>query len=284
MAFVAAARPPLRRSAATRIGVYLVDTDDGPALFDCGPSSTLAGARGRARRARPRADATSATCCSPTSTSTTRARPARSSARHPELTVWVSRDRRTAPRRPVAARALGASPLRRRFRPALGRARRRCPRANVRVADGDVLGWECVSDAAVTRPTTSATSATARCSRATRPASGCPARPTSCRSRRRPTSTSRRGTTRSHAIRARDARAARADPLRRPRGRRRRTSTGSTPSSTAGPRVCATAWSQEAFVAAARADAGEDAEDYDRVAPFWQSWHGLQPLLGQAQS
>src|SRR5262249_48472441 len=23
------------------IGVYLVDTDDGPALFDCGPSSTL---------------------------------------------------------------------------------------------------------------------------------------------------------------------------------------------------------------------------------------------------
>ena len=23
------------------IGVYLVDTDDGPALFDCGPSSTI---------------------------------------------------------------------------------------------------------------------------------------------------------------------------------------------------------------------------------------------------
>jgi glyoxylase-like metal-dependent hydrolase (beta-lactamase superfamily II) len=34
--------------------------------------------------------------------------------------------------------------------------------------------------------------------------------------------------------------------------------------------------SQEAFVEAALADAGEDAEAYDRVAPFWQSWHGLK--------
>jgi glyoxylase-like metal-dependent hydrolase (beta-lactamase superfamily II) len=34
--------------------------------------------------------------------------------------------------------------------------------------------------------------------------------------------------------------------------------------------------SQEEFVAAALADAGADAEDYDRVAPFWQSWHGLK--------
>ncbi len=33
---------------------------------------------------------------------------------------------------------------------------------------------------------------------------------------------------------------------------------------------------QEAFVAAARADAGDDADDYDQVAPFRQSWHGLQ--------
>jgi glyoxylase-like metal-dependent hydrolase (beta-lactamase superfamily II) len=34
--------------------------------------------------------------------------------------------------------------------------------------------------------------------------------------------------------------------------------------------------SQEDFVEAALADAGEDAEAYDRVAPFWQSWHGLK--------
>jgi len=33
--------------------------------------------------------------------------------------------------------------------------------------------------------------------------------------------------------------------------------------------------SQQAFVDAALADAGEDAEAYDRVAPFWQSWQGL---------
>jgi glyoxylase-like metal-dependent hydrolase (beta-lactamase superfamily II) len=33
---------------------------------------------------------------------------------------------------------------------------------------------------------------------------------------------------------------------------------------------------QQAFVDAARADAGEDADQYDRVAPFWQSWQGLK--------
>jgi glyoxylase-like metal-dependent hydrolase (beta-lactamase superfamily II) len=34
--------------------------------------------------------------------------------------------------------------------------------------------------------------------------------------------------------------------------------------------------SQEAFVEAALEDAGGDAAAYDRVAPFWQSWHGLK--------
>jgi glyoxylase-like metal-dependent hydrolase (beta-lactamase superfamily II) len=33
---------------------------------------------------------------------------------------------------------------------------------------------------------------------------------------------------------------------------------------------------QQAFVDAARADAGEDADHYDHVAPFWQSWQGLK--------
>jgi len=33
---------------------------------------------------------------------------------------------------------------------------------------------------------------------------------------------------------------------------------------------------QDEFVAAALADAGEDADQYDRVAPFWQSWQGLK--------
>jgi glyoxylase-like metal-dependent hydrolase (beta-lactamase superfamily II) len=34
--------------------------------------------------------------------------------------------------------------------------------------------------------------------------------------------------------------------------------------------------SQEEFVDAALADAGVDAEAYDRVAPFWQSWQGMK--------
>ncbi|MBA3844748.1 MAG: MBL fold metallo-hydrolase, partial [Actinobacteria bacterium] len=33
---------------------------------------------------------------------------------------------------------------------------------------------------------------------------------------------------------------------------------------------------QQAFVDAALADAGEDADAYDRVAPFWQSWQGMK--------
>jgi len=32
----------------------------------------------------------------------------------------------------------------------------------------------------------------------------------------------------------------------------------------------------EAFAEAARVDAGADADHYDRVAPFWQSWQGLR--------
>jgi glyoxylase-like metal-dependent hydrolase (beta-lactamase superfamily II) len=34
--------------------------------------------------------------------------------------------------------------------------------------------------------------------------------------------------------------------------------------------------SQEEFVEAALTDAGVEGEDYDRVAPFWQSWHVLK--------
>jgi glyoxylase-like metal-dependent hydrolase (beta-lactamase superfamily II) len=33
---------------------------------------------------------------------------------------------------------------------------------------------------------------------------------------------------------------------------------------------------QEDFVAAARVDAGADADQYDRVAPLWQSWQGMR--------
>jgi hypothetical protein len=37
-----------------------------------------------------------------------------------------------------------------------------------------------------------------------------------------------------------------------------------------------TGMEQQAFVDAARTDAGEDADLYDRVAPFWQSWQGMK--------
>jgi hypothetical protein len=33
---------------------------------------------------------------------------------------------------------------------------------------------------------------------------------------------------------------------------------------------------QQSFVEAAQADAGADADFYDRVAPFWQSWVGMK--------
>ena len=78
------------------------------------------------------------------------------------------------------------------------------------------------------------------------------------------------------AIRARATRAPRADPLRRPRGRRRRTSTGSRAELDRWAERVRDGMDQEAFVEAALADAGDDAEAYDRVAPFWQSWQGLK--------
>lgn len=40
----------------------------------------------------------------------------------------------------------------------------------------------------------------------------------------------------------------------------------------------------DAFVEAARADAGAEADEYDRVAPFWQSWHGLRRYWDTKQS
>lgn len=122
------------------IGVYLVDTDDGPALFDCGPSSTLdalesglaavgcaledvrhlllshihldhAGAAGSLVR------------------------------RNPELTVWVSpvgRPHLIDPSRlERSARRLYLDM----FDPLWGELAP-VPAANVRVADGDVLGWD----------------------------------------------------------------------------------------------------------------------------------------------
>ena len=72
------------------IGSYLVETSDGPAVFDCGPASALRRAEARARASTASSSPTSGTCCSRTSTSTTPARPARSCASTRTSTVHVS--------------------------------------------------------------------------------------------------------------------------------------------------------------------------------------------------
>src|SRR6476661_7735997 len=156
------------------IGVYLVDTDDGLALFDCGPAST-----------QPALDDGLAGC----GLALTDVRHLLLShihldhagaagalvRRHPGLTVWVSE---------VGAPHL-VDPSR------LERSARRLygdlfdelwgelapvPESNVRVATGNVLGWES--------------------SPATPPGCASRARTTCCPSRRLPTSTSRPGTRR----------------------------------------------------------------------------------------
>ena len=185
------------------IGVYVVETDDGLALFDCGPTSTLPALHDGPRRARARADGHPPPAALAHPPRPRRAPRASIVREHPGLTVWVSDVGAPASDRPVEARALGAPALRRALRPALGRARgrSRSERARSRTATCSA-GRR--SRPAATQRTTSATSATARCSRETPPACGCRARGTSCRSRRRPTSTSRRGTRRSRRSATRD--------------------------------------------------------------------------------
>ena len=189
-------------SAPQAIGVYLVDTDDGPALFDCGPASTLetleAGLAGHGlaldRRQAPAA----------------LAHPSRPRGRgrvaRPPFTGadgLGEPDRAAAPDRPVAARAVGAPALRRDVRPAVGRARAGA-RARTCASPTATSSAGTRSPRPGTRRTTSRTSGTGRCSPATRPASACRARPTCCRSARRRTSTSRAGTGRSRRSAARE--------------------------------------------------------------------------------
>ena len=255
------------------MGVYLVDTRDGPALFDCGPSSTVPALEaGLADQGLELTDVRhlllSHIHLDHAGAAGTIVR------RHPKLTVWVSAI--GAPhlvdpsRLERSARQLyGAL-----FDPLWGELAA-VPEANVRVADGDVLGWESfptqghashhisyfrdgtllAGDAAGVRMPGSPVR---------------PARLTAPRHRHRDLARNRAGDS------GTEAGTARADPLRLCTRTSTRTSIASTSSSTAGPAVCATAWTQEEFVAAARADAGAEADDYDQVAPFWQSWHGLR--------
>ena len=259
------------------VGVYLVDTADGPALFDCGPSSTLPaleaelGAQGL-ELSDVRHLLLSHIHLDHAGAAGTIVR------KHPKLTVWVS--------------AIGAPHLVDPSR--LERSARRLygelfdklwgelapvPKANVRIADGDVLGWESfptqghashhisyfregtllAGDAAGVRmpgaayvlPVSpppdldvEAWHATVAAIRARNPQRLALIHfgvheDVGAHLDRLETELDR------WAIRVRDG------------------------------------IDQDDFVSAARADAGPDADLYDRVAPFWQSWHGLRRYWDQ---
>jgi glyoxylase-like metal-dependent hydrolase (beta-lactamase superfamily II) len=123
------------------IGVYVVDTDDGPALFDCGPTATLpaleAGLAEHGLRIEDlRHLLLSHIHLDHAGAAGTLVR------RHPGLTVWVSEigaPHLVDPSRleRSARRLYGES-----FDPLWGELAP-VPQENVRVATGDVLGWEC---------------------------------------------------------------------------------------------------------------------------------------------
>ncbi len=254
------------------IGVYLVDTDDGLALFDCGPASTLealiAGLAAHGLELRDvRHLFLSHIHLDHAGGAGTLVRA------HPELVVWVS--------------AIGVSHL---IDPSrLERSARRLygdlfdplwgelapvPTENVRIAEGDVLGWECFPTRGhanhhvsyLREGTLLAGDATGvRMPGASYVLPVSPPPDIDVEAWHETTA----------AIRAREvdrlalihfgvhedvaAHLARLDAELDCWAERVRDGI-----------------SQEAFVELALADAGPDAETYDRVAPFWQSWQGLR--------
>jgi glyoxylase-like metal-dependent hydrolase (beta-lactamase superfamily II) len=126
--------------AAGGIGVYLVDTSDGPALFDCGPTSTLPNLEtGLAEHGLELTDLRHLLLSHVHLDHAGAAGPI--VRRHPGLTLWVS---------PVGApHLIDPSKLERSARRLYGELfdplwgeLAAVPEANVRLAEGDVLGWE----------------------------------------------------------------------------------------------------------------------------------------------
>ena len=127
-------------SAPQAIGVYVVDTDDGPALFDCGPASTLEALE--AGLAQHGLAVTDVKHLLLSHIHLDHAGAAGSLVRRsPGLTVWVSpigRPHVIDPSRlERSARRLYGDM----FDPLWGELAP-VPEQNVRVADGDVLGWD----------------------------------------------------------------------------------------------------------------------------------------------
>ena len=271
----------LHGGAARTIGAYLLDTPEGLSLFDCGPSSCIAGAEGRARGARRRARRDRGTCSSRTSTSTTPARRARSSASTPAC--------RSGSRRSARRTCVDPSRLERSARRLYGDAfdglwgeLAPVPEENLHVADERAAGLEVFAspghashhvcyfdgDDALRR----------RRRRRPDPAEPLGAAADAAAGPRR------RGLVPdARADRAPCARAAGADPLRLRRRRRPPPRGARASGSTPGRRASRTARPRQEFVAAARADLPP--EEADRVRPrdaVLAVVRGAAPLLGPA--
>jgi glyoxylase-like metal-dependent hydrolase (beta-lactamase superfamily II) len=254
------------------IGVYVVDTDDGPALFDCGPSSTLLALEaGLEERGLALTDLRHLLLSHIHLDHAGAAGPL--VRRHPGLTVWVS---------PVGAPHLvDPSRLERSARRLYGDAfdplwgeLAPVPEANVRLAEGNVLGWEAFATVGHASHHVSylrdgtLLAGDAAGVRMPGAAYVLPVSPppdidveawhaTAAEIRRR-------APDRLAVIHygVHDDVAAHLDRFEAELDRwAARVRDGMT---------------QEEFVETALADAGDDAESYDRVAPFWQSWLGMK--------
>ena len=254
------------------IGVYVIETNEGPGLFDCGPATTLPRLKeGLRERGLELRDVRHLLL---SHVHLDHAGAAGSIVReHPELTVWVSEV--------GAPHVVDPARLERSARRLYGEAFDTLwgelvpvPEANVRIADGDVLGWEAF-------PTPGHAS-----HHVCYLAEGTLLAGDACGVRIEPSRTivpvapppdidveawhttideiARREPERLALIHF-GVEADAADHLRR---------LGEELDRWAG-RV-RDGLTIEEFVAAGRADAGDDADLYDSVASYWQSWHGLR--------
>jgi len=259
------------------IGVYLVDTSDGPALFDCGPTSTLPTLEaGLAAHGLELSDIRHLLL---SHIHLDHAGAAGAIVRkHPRLTVWVS---------PIGVpHLIDPSKLERSarrlygdlFDPLWGELAA-VPEANVRLATGDVLGWDAF-------PTTGHASHHVSYQRDGTLLAGdaagvrmpgasyvLPVSP--------PPDVDVEGW---HAtadtIRARDPERLALIHFGVHEDVRAHLDRLETELDCWAARV-RDGMDQQAFVDAALADAGDDADAYDRVAPFWQSWQGMKRYWDQ---
>ena len=192
------------------------------------------------------------------------------------------RGRRAAPGRPVAARGLGAAPLRRSVRHALGRARAGA-RARTSASPTATSSAGRRSRRRATPRTTSATCGTGRCSPATRAGFGSSRREYVFPAAPPPDIDLEAWHALDREIRGREPRAARADPLRRRDRRRRPPGAPRAPSSTAGPRSSATGWTARSSPPPGEAAVGRRSRRSTSGRPVRPVLAGAPPLLGQAR-